>query len=310
MQIPITKKTKPEILEAYNQLLIQFDEANKLAKSVEDPKNKEILELAKSHSTENIIKDISDLKISIHSHLDSMADKLLNASRSFSQLQDAIAISQNQLQSVQNIEVAANALEQLVREYEVKKREFEAKHRQEDEDLTQTINSKKRDWQRETEDYNYTVQLKRRREKEQFEEEITKERRLFDERTTLLNAREEEIEKIKTEIREFNQRLTTEIADTKEKVTKELEHEFSVKLAIINKEKENDSNIAKLRVGHLEDINKRQALEIEKLRVETEKAYAQSQNMALKLIESSAMTKIQRSLNSDSDQADIRSVPK
>lgn len=306
MQIPIAKKTKSEILEAYNQLLAQFDEANKLARSVEDPKNKEILELIKSRSAENIIKDISDLKISIHSYLDSIADKLFGASKLFSQFQDAISISQNQLQSVQNVQVVADALDYLVKEYEIKKRELETKHRQEDEDLTQTINSKKRDWQREIEDYNYTTQLKRRREKEQFEEEMIKERKLIDERTILLSTKEEDIEKVRTEIREFNQKLEIEIANAKEKVTKELEHEFSIKLAIINKEKENDSTIAKLLIAHLEDLNRKQTMEIEKLRVEVEKAYAQSQNMALKLIENSTMVKTQRTLNSDFDQVDIK----
>ena len=264
--------------------MAQVEEASKLAKGVEEPKNKVLIEVAKNNTAENIIKEMGELKLFVHGYIDSIADKLLNASRLFSQLQDAVVVSQNQLQSAQNIQVAADALDYLVKEYEIKKRELEIEHQRKQEEFESVVSAKRRDWQRETEEYSYTTQLKRRREKEQFEEELAEERKLLEDKEVAIKSQENEIANTKIEMAGFEQRLEREVAIAREKVAKELEHEYYDKLALLTKEKENENNISKLKVNHLEESNKIKAQEIEK-------AYAQSQNMALKLIESSSFGK-------------------
>lgn len=291
MDISITelsKKTKPEILNAYKELMTNLEEAKNLAHEVQSPKSQEIIEKAKIHSPENLIKGLGEIKLSIHSYFESISEKLLNTSNTFDQLQEAIKTSQDCLQTIYNIQVAAVTLDQLVKDYDAKERELKAGNEKLNYDLSQTIELKKRDWQREIEEYNYTTQLKRKREKEQFEEEIAKQTEQIEERETNITAKEAEFGRLNAEVAGFKVKLEEAINQTREETLAETESNLKNQLALAAKDRAAEVNLLNLKIQHLEDLVRNQKDEINKLSTEVEKAYGQSQAIALKLVESSS----------------------
>lgn len=288
---PLVKKTKSEILEAYQQLLSRFDEAKRLAQNTNASENNALVEAAKTHSTETILKEMGDLKIKTHNHFDTLAEQLLGAARTFTQLQEAAAIAESNLKNTHHLQIAADALEQLVQDYEKKQKELESGHQQKLSELNQAIEIKKRDWQREAEEYAYGTKLQHKREKELFEEEMAKQHKILTEREQNIANQETEIQKLKVETTNFGQRLAVEIARSRQELTQSLEQEFANRLALINKDRENEQKMAQLKTAHLEESVKKQAQEIGQLHAETEKVHAQSQTIALKLIENPPFSK-------------------
>lgn len=287
--LALAKKTKPEILEAYQELLSKFEEAKNLAQSTSSPQNKIALEIAENHSMETILKEMGDLKIKVHNYFDTLTEQLLGATQTFGQLREATTVAQNNLQTTHNLQIAADALEQLVQDYEKKQKELELNHQQKSAELNQSVEIKKRDWQREAEEYTYNTKLQHKREKELFEEDLVKQQKILTEREQNIANQEAEIQKLRIEVASFNQRLAAEIARAREALAQSLEQEFANRLTLIHKDRENEQKMAQLKITHLEDLAKKQAQEIDQLRAEAEKAHMQSQNIALKLIENPSL---------------------
>lgn len=306
----LSKKTKSEILSFYKDLLGHIEEAKNTAQDIQSPKSQEVVEQAKLYSPENLIKELGETKLAIHGYFESTSEKLLTASNIFGQLQEAIKISQNHLQAAYNIQVAASALDQLVKDYEAKKKETEAENQKLDYELGQAIESKKRDWQREIEEYNYATQLKRKREKEQFEEEIAKQNKLMTEREVNIASKETELQRLNTEVAEFKAKLDKAVHQTRQMALAEADHNFKNQLALTTKEKSNEVSLLNLKIQHLEDLTKNQKDEINKLAAEVEKAYGQSQAIALKLVENSGSNRGERETVQPPPLSNSHSLPR
>lgn len=289
--VELAKKTKSEILNSYKELLNQIEEAKNIAQEAQSPKSQEVIEQAKLYSPENLIKELGETKLAIHGYFESISEKLLTASNIFGQLQEAAKISQNHLQTAYNIQVAASALDQLVKDYDAKKREIETENQKLNYELAQAIESKKRDWQREIEEYNYTTQLKRKREKEQFEEEIAKQNKLMAEREANLASKEIEFQRLDAEVAGFKTKLDESVHQAREIALVEADHNFKNQLTLAAKDKASEVNLLNMKIQHLEDLTKNQKDEINKLTAEVEKAYGQSQAIALKLVENSGSSR-------------------
>jgi len=277
-EINLARKTKNELLESYDSLLQKYEELKMTSKLIQEPQNMELLSKTKDYTSENILKSASDLKIIFTNNLNELTEKLIAESKKFAEFQQAVELSKKNLEIAYNIQIAADTLGNLISEHENKKRELEIE-----------MENKKRDWQREQEEYEYSAKLKRQREQNSYEDEMKEKNKQLEERVQNIKNQEQEISKLKTEAENFPKKLNQEVEQKEKELTAKLKAEFKIETEMAKKDWELNKKLLEMQNQNFEDIIKKQNSEITILRQEAEKANKKSQEMAVKVIESSGL---------------------
>mgnify|MGYP001564497204 CR=1 FL=1 len=300
MPIPsvIVRKTKQEVLEEYQKLKEQFDELQAISGSAYRAENREILSKAKEQLG-GVTQSVSELKKSVgesfdsafnqlSGNLDTLLAAILEQANKFNELEQAIELSKNHLKINHGVEVAAETLENLMGEYEKKKKEFEEYAKEQKELMGAEIIAAKRNWQREEEEYQYSFDLKRKREQALFEEEKLKKEQQLAAREGELKNREMESDKLRKEAEKFPNLLNSELQAREKEVARCLNDEWEQKAALLKKDWESEKRFYEMQIKNLEDQIKKQEAETGILKKEAEAANKKAQELAVKVIESGA----------------------
>ncbi|MEK7211439.1 MAG: hypothetical protein AAB731_02300 [Patescibacteria group bacterium] len=184
--------------------------------------------------------------------------------------------------------MAAETLENLMGEYEKKKKEFEEYAKEQKELMGAEIIAAKRNWQREEEEYQYSFDLKRKREQALFEEEKLKKEQQLAAREGELKNREMESDKLRKEAEKFPNLLNSELQAREKEVARCLNDEWEQKAALLKKDWESEKRFYEMQIKNLEDQIKKQEAETGILKKEAEAANKKAQELAVKVIESGA----------------------
>jgi chromosome segregation ATPase len=265
---PVTKKlsttnTKQEMLDAYNDLLVQIEEKRETAatpeQKVTEKAIKQVVAVADELTADTIIRDLGGLKGEVGKVLTTLSDRLEQESGRYQSVKKAITEKEKELAEIYEIQRAASSLSALIEAQNLKKEEFEADMAARKEALSREVEEMRTEWQKEKsmraaeiKEQEVLDSKKRDREKEEFEYILQRERQaakdLFEKEK---NGFAEEKERLEREIalrreqndREFAEREQAfsrqeqELADLRAKVTafpKELEATVSreVKVAV------------------------------------------------------------------------------
>ena len=182
-----TKSTKNQILDAYNALLKQQQE-----KKTEEPKKVqvqqqklELTEKAKSLSHEGIVKNITDLKVSVASSLDKLGENFVSEFKKFEELQQAINIEKQNLEDLYQLSANTDSLAVMLLAQKEKRDQFEQEMELRKKELNDQIVAtkekhelemveKRAAWKKEQADYQYaemdqTEKIKKERDREEEE---------------------------------------------------------------------------------------------------------------------------------------------
>ena len=275
--LPLTKKTKTELLEEYDKLLAQHEELRRTAQLVGDPQSVALISKVEGYTMDQLTKSIIDLKSSVNATLNELADKLIAEAQKFGEIQKAIAIAKKNLELHYHTQVAADTLDRLVADYKTQSITLE-----------EEISAKRRVWTREQEERDYTLALSARRVQEEFAERETKQDRILKEREAALTKQEQEIVQLRAQTQNFPNQLERALAQREQEPAKRLRAEFDAQLAIAKKDWEAQENIHEMRVENFEERVKMQNTEINALKGELERANKHIQGLAIKIIESGA----------------------
>lgn len=296
------KKTKQEILADYEQLLKQFEDLKLDAKQIYRPENLEITAAAKNQTADTVSQSVAEIKKTIGSNLEELAAKLngslaallngfLSQAKKFSELEQALELSRKNLAVHYNIQVAAETLEQLVSDYEMKKQQLEKEALARQEHLDAEINSKKREQDRSAEEYDYDTKLNRKRETALFEETMAAKEKALAEREANLKQREQETAQLKKQVEQLPEDIAKEVAVREKDISKHWENDSAVKTDGLKKDWEAERKMSDLKLQNLAETIKRQDSEIISLKKETELANKKAQELAVRIIESGAKAK-------------------
>lgn len=151
------KNTKQEILDAYKELITGIGgEATELPHE-----DKMALDKASKESVEKITSDLASLKLSLNKTLTELTDQLTGESERLTTLRRAIAISQKELEETEKIKAQSGILKRLLE-----------LHRQKEDELTQEIESKRKEWAREQTEYREKIERERARDEEEYAYEL------------------------------------------------------------------------------------------------------------------------------------------
>lgn len=305
--IPLSKKTKTQLLEEYRQLQGQFDQLKQTASMVHEPGNISTVEKASDFTQQRLTQSIHDMKTTASNmlrNLDQTFQETLNQLlgtllldvEKFDDLRKAIELSKENLNVHHHIEVAAESLTQIVFEYEAKKKELETASQRENQIIEEEIGAKKRDWQREKEEYEYQSKRSKQRDEERFAEERAQKEKELGDRQESLKMQEAEVIELRNQVSQFPAQLEKQLKQKEADITRLLDEGWKQKLDALTREWKTDKQILDAQAVALKDHIQKQQSEIVLLRQEAERANKKAQELAVKVIEhmDSSSAKIQR----------------
>lgn len=317
--------TKKEMLDAYNQLLRQLkekqEEEAKPEQKIEQKKGKEAIEVAEALSTEGIGKEIGNLRSEIGTMLVQLSDRLEEEIGKYLHVKKAVAVKEKELQEIYEIERSASTLIALLEAQQQKRADFEAEMAEKKEMLRVEVETKRAEWEQETEaheaqlkdraalekkarereaeEYRYQIEREQRLIREQFEYEkkklereaqLTKEEMERDlvEREKTLAARESEFDQLRKSVEAFPKELEAAVSKAVQQESERLKQEAKTREELLKKEYEGEQKVLKSRIEAFQQTVKEQSEQIAKLSGQLEKSYTQVQDIAVKAIESSS----------------------
>lgn len=257
------KNTKNEILEAYNSILEELQKAQTTdpVKTKQTMEQKNIVENAAQISSESVVSDLANLKISLTKLIDSLSEKLTAEVEKFRTIQKAIQFEQNHLQDLYEIKETTQTLAALFIAQKKRSEDFDAEMQQKRELFEQGMLKEKSSWQiareqlvadyeiekkslskqriREKEEYDYQIDLTRRKEEDEYferknklEKELANKCEDMEKRESLLKEKEQEFEQLKLKVGSFPRENAESMEKAREELRKDLQqqYEFALKL--------------------------------------------------------------------------------
>jgi len=325
IQKPTMSNTKKEMLDAYNALLKQLQEKKeaelKPEQKIEEKRAKEVVEVASSLSSEGVVKGISSLKLDMSRTLTQISDKLEDEVNSLNGIQKAIAIKEDELKELYEIEKSAATLAALIEAQNQKRQEYESEMAVMKEELMREIEKTRAEWEKEEEKYemeikeqNSAEKKKREREKEEFQYTFKREQQLLKdefedekaklerdiqlkreqmekelaEREKAISEKEEELNELRKNVGAFPKELETSINKAVKEATEKITAEAKNREQLLNKEFEGERGVLTTRIESLEKTVKEQSEQTSKLSGQLEKSYQKVEDIAVKAIEGSS----------------------
>lgn len=158
------------------------------------------------------------------------------------------------------------------------------------------MSERKEAWRRETEQYEYEQATKRikeeddyRRRKETDETDWKTQRTMREqallEKENAMRAREAEVRELEKQTREFPSLLEKAVADAVTKKEADVKEAARIAAELVEKDREREEEIAKMRIQNLEDAQKRQAAHIVSLERQLQQAVERAQSLAVTIVE-------------------------
>jgi len=305
------RRTKAETDKEFSSVV---DEVSEQAAS-RDPKldeaakarNTELRTAVEGLSVETVIKGISELSVNVTRALAELSTKMVAEVERLGAAREAVTLETQELERLHKIDVAATAIDQMVRDYQTQKAELEAEvttqraawteeqetRAREQKEFEDTL---KKQRQRELDDYDYKKTQERKKASDKYEEEqrqLAKQNqdkqetleKDWQQREASLREREEELAHLRREVEEFPARLKNQVDTAVAQAVKETQQRINQDMVLLRKDSEAERRLAEQQLAALKDALVRQTAEIEKLRQQTDDAKEQVQVIALKAIE-------------------------
>lgn len=298
------KSTKAELFAAYEEMKEKFEEAKKEElppAQKETARRQEALILTKteSYTSENLETEINGLSQKIQISLEAKKKELIAESQKLAELRQAIQIETQKLDEIHHIALAADTLQTLIADYELKEKDLSQKFDNLNIQLQEEISQKKKSWEREYEEYLYDLKISRKKEKDDYEAEQAKKQTAwqmemdkketeFNERKLALDKQAEENERMREQVQNFPEELEQKIKEAKDEQEKLFKKDFAVEKQLFEQKSSAEKGILEVKVANLEDIIKNQSAEIVSLKKALAEAHQQSQSLATSVVESAA----------------------
>lgn len=297
--------TKKEIWESYQIILKEMEEKKQTMKKQEstttmsndlESEEQKILAQTTGLNADKVINDLNTVKASLNNLVNQLTDKLVMELKKLDLVRQAIVLENNQLENIYHLKVEADSLLNLIALREQKKQEFIKAIADEEAQLKNEIEQKKKYQAREEEEYNYQLKLKRQKEQSDYEFRKHLIEREFNEKLELkekeLKLRENKMIEQEAEIKIMRlkiESLPSELEKVKNETIKQIEkktiEERKIENELRTKDEIREREITKLKISSFEDIIKKQTVQINSLESQLTIASQKTQQLAIKIIE-------------------------
>ncbi len=273
---PLAKKTKAELITAYQELLARQDDIHAAATRTFAPESATLFETASAYTPDAVAKTAATLRSTITDAVDLFIQAFDDEARKFADLKKAIEVARDRLKLHHDIEAGASVLERIIAEHEARRTELERE-----------IAEKRRDWEREREEAEYQAKVVKKRTDEEQAEARRKRESGYAEREAALAAREGELAELRKRADGFAAELAKEVEARVGALRKELAAEHTRALADKDREQEHLAKLFDLEKKVLQQELSRQTNEVALARKDAEQANKKAQDLAVRIVESS-----------------------
>ncbi|MFH1941622.1 MAG: hypothetical protein ABIL68_05915 [bacterium] len=315
----VTKSSKKEdIYEAYKQLVKQMEEKResetKPEQKAEEKRVQEAVRTADDLSIDGVSRSMNQLKAEFGKSLGDIMDGLERELSKYQEVKKALEAREKELSEIYEIQKAASSLAALVesqkqqreefeKEMETRRREWEREEALFESEMGEKREQQEKQWKREREEWEYLFKREQQiardglaDEKSKMEKELkakTEEaEKALSEREMALAQREEKIGALEGRIVELEKDREEAVEHAIKETTDKLQSEYRTKETLLQKDFEGERNVMLARIGTLEETVKTQNAQIAKLTQQMEKAAAQVQDMAVKVVEGASRSKL------------------
>ncbi len=314
---PSLSSTKAEILAAYNDLLKKKSAENdKIPKDEKLQEQKdEIIKSAAEFTPQDIVKELTDVKLKLSGSLDALENALLYQYNKLEKLQKAIQYESAYLEDLYGIKANAESLAVIIaankekkqafdKEVEEKKSAWEKEQKERIQQWKEEDELRKKALQREAEEYKYQLTISRKKEEDEYQSKKIKQeneleaKRLaveknLEEREKLISEKEDELKHLRIQVADMPEKIRNEVTFAIQQKEQELVTQYKHEKEIYTKEMEGEIKLLQQKISSLENKINEQAMLIETLNEKANTAGNQVQNIALKALESAASFRMQ-----------------
>lgn len=294
--------TKAEILKAYDELLSQLQQERSQNTSLKQDLEKKVktVEAVAAQAKGGATQSIQAIRIALNEQLDKIEDGIVQEQKKFEELREAISIEKDNLENLYKIKAEAESLDALVITQKQAKEKLEKEMEAKREALEDEIKDSTSQWQREQEEYQYNLRIKRRNEEGTYnekkikqEKELKEQKMEFDksiaDREKAIAEQEQELNNLRKEVGGFDARLEKSVKAAEQTVTQELTKEFEYKQQLETKDLQAQLQLHQQMIESLKGKVEEQQAYINTLASKTDSANRQVQDIAMKAIENSGI---------------------
>ena len=325
-----TRNTKEELVSAYQDLAKQMEGREAKAKDkLEEKATEEALAVADSLSTEEIAKLAGTLKGEVGKLLAQLGDRMEEEINKYRLVKRAVLAKDKELAEIHEIQRSASSLEALLEAQHNKRDEFESEMEAARDEITGEIDTLRAAWEkekkqheteqkerdsteakrreREKEEYKYSFVREQIQARDQFDDqkaklereaEIRKEtlEREVAERERAVSLREADLDSLRKKVDAFPKDLETAVARAIKETSDRLSTESKNREELAKKEFAGERNVLATKIEAFEGKVAEQTDQLKQQSQRLEKAYAQVQEIAVRAIEGSGISKSLASL--------------
>lgn len=326
--------TKNEIFDAYEALLKKTaDNENIKPQDIKEKAEKEILVKKVAEMTpETIVRGIADLKLRVATAFDQVEDTLVSEQKRLSEIRQAITIQKQFLDELYQVKATADSLAAMLLAHKEKKSQLEAEAGdlkaaldRKREEFDEEMDGKRADWerekikmmadlkeerervkkerQREEDEYLYNLNVRRRKEQDDYEETRRKSEAEFTvriaaaekdlkERSEAIAAREQEYVALSARVARFEEDLAKAVKDAEKSASDRLKTQYGFEKELLLAGHEGQIKLKDQTILTLENRIKEQDGYVKQLTLKTEQADRSVKDIAIKAIESSAKVQL------------------
>ncbi|QRN96373.1 kinetoplast-associated protein [Archangium violaceum] len=261
-------------------------------------------------TAESAVKKVTEAGLTINKTLAGINEQVIALVEELKQLDEAIHLKNEELSVLHGKDVAASALDVLVTEYDRKKAELQAEMERLQKEIADTRAKFATDLaaereaselarKRAEEEYQYDIQLQRKKEQDTFAEHMRQQaaverereeklRKEWATREEALKLREKELEDLRRQVSDFPLVLKKETDTAAAIAGNRVKGEWEVKFTLAQKDAETAQRVASMEIASLKETNGKQAQALQTLQTELAEAKRQVQAIAEKALESAS----------------------
>lgn len=307
-----SRSKKEDILSAYEELLKKMQDNAEHSGSrkidVERKREDSTLEKASGLSPDSLLKNVSHLEGEVRKWLGDLVELLIKELQKLQNVQEALHIEKQHLEEIHAIKAEADTLAKLIQAHKEKKSALETEYQDLESELEKQIEAKKEAWKREQEEYQYELQMRRRKEEAAYEEKKMIREKAIHDRETKLMAQEKELEELRKLKELFDERIAEEVEEARSKAMDEVVKEEIMKARIIAEKVAAEKRIADMSIESLKQKITEQGQDITRLKQQLEAANSGVKDIALKVIEGNSVraTDQHRSIKEYENEKNLR----
>lgn len=287
---------------------------NKKKKS-EQTENQSILLNVQKLDINQVVNDVSSLQLSIQNTLANLSAELANKLQQIEQVDAAIALKEDRLHELFEIEKEQMSIEEIkaIREYEeeqneIAKKEFEDNWKNQEQERSKA-------WLREKEEYDYKKTMERKKAEDEFNNQMFVAKRNEDlrkatlenswkDRESILLSKENEFAVLQAKVADFDNILNQTKASVKEQITSDLGKEYGYKINMVKKEAEGDIKLKEQEINSQQHAILGMRQQIESLELQLKASRNDAKEVATQALQSASGRQVVEALqkaNSDRD---------